>query len=55
MHLFQLIQSDHSIVQYICKLEVPVPDSHHGGGAVVLLIKILPQLLHLHIYIPDEN
>ena len=53
--LLQLIQSDHSITQYICELEVPVPNSHHSGGAVVPLIKILPWLLRLHIYVPDGN
>ena len=53
--LLQLIQSDHSISQYICELEVPVPDFRRGGGAVVLLIKILPQLLRLRIYVPTGN
>ena len=53
--LLQLIQSDHSIAQYIRELEVPVPNSRHGGGAVVLLIKILPRLLRLRIYVPDGN
>ena len=54
--LLQSIQSNHSIAQYIRELEVPVPNSFQGGaGAIALLIKIVPRLLRLHIYVPNRN
>lgn len=53
--LLYFIQSNHSIAWYIRELEVPVPDSRHGGGTVAPLIKILPCLLRLCIYTPNGN
>ena len=53
--LLNVIELDHSITQYICELEVPVPDSRHSGSAVAPLIKNLPHLLHLCVYVPNGN
>jgi hypothetical protein len=46
---------NYSVAQYIHELEVPVPDSRYGGGAVAPLIKTLPRLLRLCIYVPNRN
>ena len=55
VRLLNVIESDHSIAQYIRELEVPVPNSCHGGSAVVPLIKNLLHLLRLCVYIPNGN